>query len=332
MSDASLAENVDASLDAVEEILTALLDISRLDTGAFKPQWTSFRLGELLRQLRREFEPLARERGLDLVVVPSSLSLRSDRGLLRRLLQNLISNAIKYTPSGRVLVGARRQGTRVRLMVCDTGIGIPAAKQTIVFREFQRLDPGAKAAKGLGLGLSIVERVARVLDHPLTLASAPGRGCVFALEVPLAAVRAVPSPAPEPAPAPAFSLAGLDVLVLDNEPAILDGMRVLLAGWGCTARTAATLGQARALLADGARPDVIVADYHLDEGHGLDAIEALRAALGAPVPAGLLTADRSRALKAQAAARAVQVLTKPLKPAALRALLAQWRATRVAAE
>jgi Na+/proline symporter/signal transduction histidine kinase/CheY-like chemotaxis protein len=331
-TDATLAENVDASLDAVEEILTALLDISRLDTGALKPQWTSFRLGELLRQLRREFEPLAREKGVDLVVMPSSLSLRSDRGLLRRLLQNLISNAIKYTPKGRVLVGARRRGSAVRIMVCDTGLGIPAGKQRVVFREFQRLDQGAKVAAGLGLGLSIVERVARVLDHPLALASTHGQGTVFTLDVPVAPARVAIAAAPEPARPPASSLAGLTVLALDNEPTILDGMRTLLSGWGCTVLTAGSLAEAQARLAAGAPPHALIADFHLDEGDGLSAIEALRATLGIPLPAMLLTADRSRAVRERAGSADVHVLTKPLKPAALRALLAQWRATRIAAE
>ncbi len=331
-ADAALAENVDASLDAVEEILTALLDISRLDTGALKPQWTSFRLGELLRQLRREFEPLAREKGLALVVMPSTLSVRSDRGLLRRMLQNLISNAIKYTPAGRVLVGARRRGGQARIMVCDTGLGIPATKQRIVFREFQRLDQGAKVASGLGLGLSIVERAARVLDHPLALASTHGRGTTFTLDVPVAAARASTAPAPEPVSAPPSSLSGLTVMALDNEPAILDGMRTLLTGWGCTMLTARSLAEARERLGEGPRPDVLIADFHLDEGDGLSAVTALREACGASLPAMLLTADRSRAVRERANAASIHVLAKPLKPAALRALLAQWRATRIAAE
>ena len=188
--DSGLAENVDASLDAVEEILTALLDISRLDTGAMKPQWTSFRIDEMFRQLQLEFDPIAGERRLAITFVPSALTVRSDRRLLRRLLQNLISNAIKYTPSGRVLVGARRRGDRVSLQVWDTGLGIPASKQKLVFHEFQRLDQGAKVARGLGLGLSIVERIARVLDHPIALSSEPGRGSVFRVEVPIAAAQA----------------------------------------------------------------------------------------------------------------------------------------------
>jgi Na+/proline symporter/signal transduction histidine kinase/CheY-like chemotaxis protein len=332
-SDPTLAENVDASLDAVEEILTALLDISRLDSGALKPQLTNFRVDELLRQLHREFEAVAKERGLELAWVPSTLTIRSDRRLLRRLLQNLVSNAIKYTPSGRVLVGARRLKGRVRLEVWDTGLGIPDSKQRIVFREFQRLDQGAKVARGLGLGLSIVERLARVLDHPLALRSRPGRGSVFSVEIPV--VTSIPAavPAAEAPRTPATPLAGLSVLAIDNEPAILDGMRTLLSGWGCEVSVAGSLEEARVQIAGGKEPDVIIADYHLDDGaNGLDAIDALRTSLKREVPAILATADRSPSVREDSAARDVHVLNKPVKPAALRALLAQWRASRVAAE
>jgi Na+/proline symporter/CheY-like chemotaxis protein len=331
--DPTLAENVDASLDAVEEILTTLLDISRLDTGALKPQFSNFGVAELLRQIRREFEPMAREKGLVLTVMPCSLAIRSDRPLLRRLLQNLVSNAIKYTPSGRILVGARRRRDHLVLMVCDTGLGIPASKQKLVFQEFQRLDQGAKVARGLGLGLSIVERAARLLDHPVALASQPGRGSVFSVTVPLAPVRPVAEAAGEAPRPPAVALAGLSVFCIDNEPAIVGGMARLLASWGCTVHTAGSFGEAVSrVLGEGLRPDVLVADYHLDEGNGLDLIASLRAALAADIPAVLLTADRSPPVRETAQAQRVQVLPKPLKPAALRALLTQWRATRVAAE
>jgi len=331
--DATLAENIDASLDAVEEILTAILDISRLDTGAMKPQWSSFRMDELLRQLQREFDPIAKEKGLKLAFVPSSLTVRSDRRLLRRLLQNLVSNAIKYTPTGRVLVGARRRGTHLILEVWDTGLGIPPSKQRIVFREFQRLDQGAKAARGLGLGLSIVERIGRVLKHPIALKSEVGRGSVFRVEVPVVAALPETVVAPEPPRAPATVLSGLRVLVIDNEPAILEGMRLLLSGWGCEVWTASDLETSHKVLrSNKALPEVIIADYHLDDTDGLELIKALRWQTQVDTPAVLVTADRTPIVRDAAAAMHVHVLNKPLKPAALRALLTQWRATRVAAE
>jgi CheY-like chemotaxis protein len=232
-----------------------------------------------------------------------------------------------------VLVGARRRGSGVSLEVWDTGLGIPASKQKLVFQEFQRLDQAAKVARGLGLGLSIVERMARVLDHRITVRSEPGRGSLFRVEASLAAPAAAATAPVKRPRTPAQPLGGLVVLAIDNEPAILAGMRTLLGGWGCEVITAA--GTDEALAALGVRedmPGVIIADFHLDEGDGLDAIAALRARLALEVPAVLVTADRSLALREQASARNVHVLNKPVKPAALRALLAQWRATRIAAE
>ena len=330
-----LAENVDASLEAVEEILTALLDISRLDAGAMTAEMSALRLDDVFRQLAIEFEPLASTKSLGLKFVPSSLSVRSDRRLLRRLLQNFISNAIKYTPKGRVLVGVRRRPDgRVRIEVYDTGLGIPDESRADVFREFARLEPAQRSAPGLGLGLSIVERLARVLEADLGLRSRVGAGSVFYVDIPLAeATQSEPElTVRESAPAPS-TLAGLVICAIDNEPRILDGMRTLLAGWGCAVVTAATRAEAIAELeAQGLRPDAAVVDYHLDADNGVDVIAALRAHFGGDLPAVLVTADRTEELRAEAAAREIRVLAKPLKPAALRSLLAQWRVTRSAAE
>ena len=330
---AALAENVNASLDGVEEILTALLDISRLDTGALKPEYVVFRLDTFLRQLAREFEPSAAAKGLRLRFVAPAASVRSDRKLLRRLMQNLISNAIKYTPSGAILVGARRRGERIELQVHDTGLGIPASKQRLIFREFQRLDQGARIAQGLGLGLSIVERIARVLEHPLNLVSHPGRGSCFSVSLPKAAALPVSVTVEKPARQPAGGLNGLEILAIDNEPAILAGMRELLGGWGCRIHLAHGLSEARRLIDHATiSPDVIIADYHLDEGDGIETIRALRAHLRADLPAVLLTADRSPHVREEASAQEIHLLNKPLKPAALRALLTRWQARKHAAE
>jgi CheY-like chemotaxis protein/anti-sigma regulatory factor (Ser/Thr protein kinase) len=331
--DAQLVGNIDASLDAVEEIFGALLDISRLDTGAMKPEILGFRIAELLRQLEVEFAPLARERGLRLEFVSCSLAVQSDRRLLRRLLQNLVSNAVKYTPRGRVLVGCRRQRGRLRIDVYDTGLGIPHSKKRAIFQEFQRLAQGAKVARGLGLGLSIVERIARVLDHKVTVTSAVGRGSRFSVEVPLSAV--VPTGAHQrPArEVDRVQLSGITVLCIDNDLAILDGMETLLGGWGCRVLKATDLEAAIAVAAEAkSSPDGLLVDYHLDEGNGIDAIAELRRRFGADLTAVLITADRSPHVREDARANGIQVLTKPLKPAALRALLTQRRVQRVAAE
>jgi Na+/proline symporter/signal transduction histidine kinase/ActR/RegA family two-component response regulator len=330
--DAQLVGNIDASLDAVEEIFGALLDISRLDTGAMKPEIVGFRIDELLRQLEVEFTPLAQEKGLKLEFVPCSLAVQSDRRLLRRLLQNLVSNAIKYTPKGRVLVGCRRRRGRLRIEVHDTGLGIPISKKRTIFQEFRRLDQGARVARGLGLGLSIVERIARVLNHKITVNSALGRGSQFSVEVPLAA--AIPASPHQrlPRDVDRAQLAGITVLCIDNDLAILDGMETLLGGWGCRVFKAPDLEDATRVIAQAkASPDGLLVDYHLDEGNGIAAITELRRRFGADLTAILITADRSPHVREEARRNNIQLLNKPVRPAALRALLTQCRMQRVAA-
>jgi Na+/proline symporter/signal transduction histidine kinase len=331
----ALARNVNASLEAVEEILGALLDISRLDAGATRPEIVDFRVNDIFRQLEIEFAPTARAKGLGLRFVASSLSVRSDRRLMRRLLQNLVSNALKYSLKGRVLVGCRRVGSAVRIEVWDTGLGIPADKHRQVFEEFERLEQGARAARGLGLGLSIVERLGRVLGHAVTLRSEPGVGSVFAVLAPRGAASSdLAAEASPPAPALASeALSGLRVLAIDNERRVLDGMRVLLGKWGCRIAVARSLDEALEALGDlDGTPDAIVADYHLDEGDGLAAIAALRERVGFPVAAILATADRSQEVREAAARADVALLNKPLKPAPLRAQLRRCLALRPAAE
>jgi signal transduction histidine kinase len=327
-----LVHNIDASLEAVEEIFGALLDISRLDSGALRPEPSNFRIEELLRQIEVEFAPIAQAKGLELQFVPSSVTVGSDRRLLRRVLQNLVSNAIKYTPKGRVLVGVRRRGDHLRIEVLDTGVGIPKSKQHDIFLEFHRLDRGARIARGLGLGLSIVERIARVLGHKVEVASVPGRGSRFSIDVPRGEAAAASLPAADAASVDPGQLAGVTTLCIDNEPAILDGMETLLRGWGCAVIKAPDLDAAMAAI--GVRrpmPNGLLVDYHLDSGNGLEAIEALRRHLHVDLPAILITADRSPRVRAEAQAANVQVLNKPIKPASLRAMLAQWRVLRVAA-
>jgi Na+/proline symporter/signal transduction histidine kinase len=330
--DRALLSNLDASLEAVEEILGALLEISRLDAGGMKPELSAFRIDDLLRQLEVEFAPLARNKGLLLRFVACSHSVRSDRRLLRRLLQNLISNAIKYTPKGRVLVGCRRRGATLRIDVLDTGLGIAQSKTKVIFREFHRLARGAKVARGLGLGLSIVERIARVLDHQISVQSIAGKGSRFSVEVAAAPTRPSELSPQAPHPLAARRLDDMAVLCVDNDPSILDGMATLLTGWGCRTFKATDLKSARQIVGDADRRlDGLLIDYHLDQGNGLDAIMALREQLG-DLPAILITADRSPRVRTLARAKQVHVLNKPLKPAALRALLTQWRVRRVAAE
>jgi CheY-like chemotaxis protein/anti-sigma regulatory factor (Ser/Thr protein kinase) len=275
--------------------------------------------------------PMAKAKRLQLTTVPSSLMVKTDRNMLRRLVQNLVSNAIKYTRTGRILVGVRRRGEFAEIQVFDSGIGIPEDKLNAVFREFTRLDEGIREAPGLGLGLSIVDRIARVLRLELQLESVKGKGTRFSVILPV--TRAAPQAAavePAPGSGPIFALSGLSVLCVDNDPRIVEGMRLLLEGWGCVVRTAA--GSAILDEQIPVRPDVILADYHLDGEDGLELIARLRSRWGRDMPALLLTADRSEELKAMAARMEVGVLNKPIKPAALRAMLSRYRKVLSAAE
>jgi signal transduction histidine kinase len=320
--EAKLVRNIDASLEAVEEILGVLIEIARLDTGRLEPDVTEFPLQEVFERLELEFLPLAREKGLELRVVATGAWVRSDRRLLRRVLQNLVSNAIKYTPRGKVLLGVRRNATGLDIEVYDTGPGIPKSKRGLIFKEFSRLEETASAVRGLGLGLSIVERIGKLLDHPIGLTSTPGRGSLFSVALP----RAQSEPRPAAAPPAIGRIAGLRVLCIDNEPAVVRGMQTLLEGWGCAVMTARSGAEAIARLRDGgADPEIILIDFHLDHGSGLEAVAALRAAVGAraQAPVIVITADHSAEVQRQARLAGCAVLRKPLKAAALRALMYQ---------
>ena len=323
-----LSDNVDASLEAVEDILTTLLDISRLDAGAMKAEIGAVRLDDLFQQLKIDFAPQAAAKNLALSFVRTTAVVRADRRLLRRLLQNFVSNAVKYTPRGKVLVGVRRAGAqRVRIEVWDTGVGIPEQSKELVFREFARLDSARRSAPGVGLGLSIVERIARVLDVEIDVRSTLGAGSVFSADVPRASLALADPRAHAERSLTQQMLDGLIVALVDNEPSIVEGMTAVLQGWGCTAIAAGTIDTlTRALEQGGHAPHGVVADYHLDGEDGFMAIAAVRARYGARVPAVLATADRTESLRRRAAEADVRVLPKPVKPAALRALLGQWRA------
>jgi signal transduction histidine kinase/CheY-like chemotaxis protein len=324
-----LAHSIEASLNAVEEIMSALLDISRIDSGAVTPTSSAFPVRELFRKLQVEFAPLARDRKVDLRLVESSGILVSDRGLVARILQNLVSNAIKYTrPGGRVLVGCRRRGARLRIDVIDTGIGFNRDQHALIFAEFSRLEHGARLAQGLGLGLSIVRRLVGALGLNLELESVENRGSRFSLYIPLTRKPAVETADAVPVE-PSSNLAGLRVLCVDNERSILDAMAGLLAGWGCDVRLARSLKDiARDQVLVGWLPDIVLMDYHLDQTSGLDAIEWLRQNVGGHLPAVLVTADHSPLVRTLAGERDIPVITKPVKPAALRATISRLAAAR----
>jgi Na+/proline symporter/signal transduction histidine kinase len=330
-TETALAVNLGKSLDGVEDILRAVLDISRLDTGSLNPNWQAIRMQEIFDRIEVDFAAQARAKDLTFIVAPSSLAVRTDPQLLIRLLQNLVSNAVKYTPVGRVLIGCRRKRDRVIIEVVDTGIGIEPAEQGLVFKEFRRLDAGARVAPGLGLGLSIVERIAKVLKVAIALHSVPDRGTRVSLTLPMAA-DAPASVRRQVPPAGATSM-GLTVLCIDNDERILSGMNALLSGWGCVVLLARTAREAARLFRDESQPpDLMLVDYHLDESDGLAAIADMRWKLGAEIPAVLITADRAPDLRRRAQKAGIRVLNKPLKPASLRALMTQFPVARAAAE
>lgn len=325
--------NIESALESVEHILGAILDISRLDAGALRPTNSTFHLGELLRQMATDFQPLAAGKKLDFRVVPSSLAVHTDRNLLRRLVQNLISNAIKYTPEGRVLVGVRRRGAFAEIHVLDTGIGIAHDKLDLVFKEFTRLEDGAREAEGLGLGLSIVDRIARVLGVEIGIASPSGKGTRFCVRLPVTDMAEAPAiETSQPGVPASVALDGVVVYCIDNDALILDGMRQLLEGWGCVVRTFCGSREIDSAGATLPFPDIVLVDYHLDGETGLGAIARLRTRFGPATAAVLVTADRSSEVRQAAEAAEVPVLNKPVKPAMLRAVLTRLRRVRAAAE
>ena len=324
-----LAERVDTSLRAAEELLEGLLDVSRLDTGALAPQLSDFDAAELLADLAAQYAPLAAARGIDLRVHARRLPVRSDRRLLRRVLQNFLANALRYTREGRIVLAARPRAAHVELQVWDTGPGIPEYHLQQIFDEFFRIEqPGSWDAQGLGLGLSICQRISNVLGHPLNVRSRPGHGSMFSIRAPRSEHAEVPRSTPVPEAGLPDSLEGMRVLCVDNDVDILAGMVLLLGRWKIEVLRATTVDEALQKMA--LAPDVLLVDYHLhDRMDGLDTLDALRLQ-GPRVPGALVTADGSDAVKREARARGYRVLTKPIKPASLRAFLAAQRSAHVA--
>ncbi len=329
-----LVEKIDHGLGAVEALLDALLDIAKLDAGAVKPDVRAVTVGPLLDSLVASFAPIAEKEGVELRCVPTNAVTKSDPALLRRVLQNFLSNAIRYSHRpgrrARVLLGCRR-GAVLRIVVADNGPGIAADQHQAVFQEFTRLRaPARDGERGLGLGLAIVDRIARVLGHRIHLQSAPGKGSAFSIAVPLAPVSEVRTAAGVAAAGRPrrFARAPL-VACVDDERQVREGMAALLGSWGCET----ALGQSAeeimsAIEGAGRAPDLLLIDLHLGDGDdGFSIIARLRQRWGADLPAALITADRDPGTVAAARGQRVDVLLKPVKPAQLRALIAQRAAS-----
>ena len=317
-----LVHHLDSSLRSAEDLIADLLDISRLESGRFTPERSTFALATLYDALGVEFRALAQEQGIDLRIRASKLSIDSDSKLLRRVLQNFLTNAFRYA-KGKVLLGVRRDGDYLRLEVWDRGPGIPEDKLEVIFEEFKRLDSHqTRAEKGLGLGLAIADGLCRVLEHKLEVRSWLGKGSVFSVRVPLVRGR-IPQAHPQ-RPAAQQTMNGAQVWCIDNEDSILAGMHSLLTRWGCQVQTARTREECAALLAAGSLPELVLVDYHLDDGEtGLALMGWLRARLGQPVPGVVISADGRPELIAEVHAGGLDYLSKPVKPAALRALVSR---------
>ncbi|AXC50418.1 response regulator [Paracoccus suum] len=326
---AELVEQLGSAVQSVEELMQAVLEISRLDSQRIEFSRQPVALGDLFTRLAREYAPQAEARGLRLVFAPTRAVVDSDPAYLRRITQNLVSNAIKYTPEGGVLVGARRRGARVWLEVRDSGIGIAADDRARIFDEFQR-GPGEGAAPGMGLGLAIVRRACAKLGHPIHLDSLPGRGTLFRVGLPLVQNAADPPPvggwatAPQPS-AQTPVLTGLSAILIENDPSLQRAYAIQLRDRaGMTVHVAASSAEAEAVLDanPGLRPDIVIADYQLDHGDtGLFAIAALRERLG-PVPALMVTAHDSAEVARACGRLDVPLLLKPVTAEALRHAIA----------
>ncbi len=319
---ARIARHIDDALGATEDLITDLLDISRLEAGKFKAKKLDFALSDVLDNLKAEFGVLAQAGGIQFSVVESRLAVYSDVRLLRRVLQNFLTNAFRYNPGGRVLLGCRRMGEKVRIEVWDNGPGIPEGKQEAIFDEFSRLDHSRTAREqGLGLGLAIARGISLVLGHQLSLRSWPGAGSVFAITLNLATRPVIPSQVTTPALRDS-QLEGVRILCIDNEEDILIAMASLLGRWGCEVRCAQSLEQAEEIIGGGFLPALVLSDYHLDDGKtGLQALHMIRLAHGNGIGGIIISADRKSELQAQIREHGFGYVSKPVKPLKLRALM-----------
>ncbi|WP_041474888.1 hybrid sensor histidine kinase/response regulator NahK/ErcS' [Pseudomonas sp. UW4] len=321
MSSEILVRNVSNSLEDVENLLGTLVDISKLDAGVIKADIAPFALSELLDNLAAEYTQVARSEGLQLHFIGCSALVRSDIQLLARILRNLLSNAIRYTYSGRVVLGCRRHHQCLTIEVWDSGMGIAEHRLEEIFQEFKRGDvQRPDQDRGLGLGLAIVEKIAGILGHPIHVRSWPGRGSMFSVEVPLSATAPKPQPALQMSEPMLERLRGARIWVLDNDATICAGMRTLLEGWGCRVVTALSEEDlARQVDNFHAEADLLIADYHLDnDRNGVDAVARINARRASPLPAMMITANYSNELKQQIRELGHTLMHKPVRPMKLK--------------
>lgn len=321
-----LANRIDQALLSAEELLQDLLDIAKLDSHSVTPDLSNFPVESLFNTLQVEFQPLAKEQGLKLHIVTSNLSVHSDALLLIRILRNFISNAIAYSQTGTILLGCRRRGEYLELQVLDKGIGIPNSRIGEIFKEFHQLKQQMiPRTSGVGLGLAIVDRIGRMLKHPIVVRSVVGKGSCFSVTVPLAIDQSEDNLRSKLMSRSHHKFNHNRVLIIENDLNIIAGMEHLLSDWGCIATHASTTTEALKTLAIDPLPDIILADYHLDEDDtGIDVVKAVRLYTELEIPAILITADQSDKVQKLCREMAIQKLKKPIKPNKLRALLQHY--------
>lgn len=332
---ARLVTQIADAVAAMNELFDALLDMSKLEAGVLDPVVKEFPIARILDRLETTFSGAAQEKGLRLKVVASGARVRSDFILLERMLLNLVANGVRYTERGGVLVGCRRRGRSLRLDVIDTGAGIPDSERKAVFNEFYQLEAGSPSHRGgLGLGLSIVDRLGRLLGHPVELESRINKGSRFSVVVPIGEGGDVAKDVPPPPPVHADHVTGKLVVVIDDDALVLEGMRGMLQAWGTKVVAANSAQSALAMIAGEARPpDLIISDYHLaDGGTGIAAIERICGCFGAPVPAFLISGDTGPERLREVSASGYHLLHKPVAPMALRAMLNRLLGARASNE
>ena len=320
----SLVNSMTRSLNDVENLLRTLVDISKLDAGVVQADKTNVRVAPILEQLSTEFEAAAKHAGLRFKHRTCNAWVHSDSMLLIRLLRNLLTNAIRYTKTGGVLLSARRRGSRLLIQVWDTGEGISQEDQSTIFEEFKRLPNADKAHdKGLGLGLSIVDKIAKVLDHTLTVTSKLGKGSVFSLEIPILDSGQLPLDDHNSLQASLpSSLQGKHILVVDNDATICEAMNQLLTQWGAEVTTSLNGVQFEGEM-DLSNVDLLIVDYHLDQGTGIDIAKRLIADRSVNMPVLVVTANHSQTLNETIRQEGYSLLHKPLKPLLFRQRLRQ---------
>ena len=307
------------SLENLESLISALVDISKLEAGLIEPVLEDFAVDELLNNLDSEFRPQAEAKNLTFRFCGSARIVLSDAYLLARILRNLLSNAIRYTNSGVILLGVRRRKEGLEIQVCDTGIGIPEDKLVEIFQEFNRIHAKKRGHdQGLGLGLAIVEKLAGVMSHPISVKSVEGKGSIFSVLIPYGSLTSANNPLSQPVTQDRFNshLAGANILIIDNDLEICLGMEILLQNWGCDVTSVQTLAQLQdSQWLKTLNPDLIVADFHLDNGDtGFDALSIIEKQLGKSTPVIMITANYTNELRQQVKSKGYALLNKPVKP------------------